>query len=32
MAKLQLSVHSDLREQAQPLVDALQHVADSIEG
>ena len=32
MAKLQLSVHSDLREVAQPLVDALQNVADSIEG
>jgi hypothetical protein len=32
MAKLQLSVHSDLREEAQPLVDALQNVADSIEG
>jgi hypothetical protein len=32
MAKLQLSVHSDLREEAQPLVDTLQHVADSIEG
>lgn len=32
MAKLQLSVHSDLREAAQPLVDALQNVADSIEG
>lgn len=32
MAKLQLSVHSDLREQAQPLVDALQHVAEPIEG
>ena len=32
MAKLQLSVHSGFREQAQPLVDALQHVADSIEG
>jgi len=32
MAKVQISVHSDLREDAQPLVDALQHIADSIEG
>ena len=32
MAKLQISVHSDSREEAQPLVDALQHMADSIEG
>jgi hypothetical protein len=32
MAKLQISVHIDLRQDAQPLVDALQHVADSIEG
>ena len=32
MAKLKLSVHSDFREEAQPLLDALQHIADSIEG
>ena len=32
MAKLQISVHSDLHQNAQPLVDALQHMADSIEG
>ncbi len=32
MAKLELSVHSDLRKEAQPLLDALQHIADSIEG
>jgi len=32
MAKLQLSVHSDFRQDAQPLVDAIQHMADSIEG
>ncbi|WP_143570192.1 hypothetical protein [Thalassovita mediterranea] len=32
MANLQISVHSDLREQAQPLLDALQHISDSIEG
>ena len=32
MAKLQLSVHSTFREDAQPLVDAIQHMADSIEG
>ena len=32
MAKVQISVHIDLRQDAQPLVDALQHVADSIEG
>ena len=32
MAQLRISVHSELRDEAQPLVDALQHVADSIEG
>ena len=32
MAKLQISVHSDFREQARPLLDALLHIADSIEG
>ena len=32
MAKLEISVHSELREEAQPFMDALQHVADSIEG
>lgn len=31
MAKLELSVHSDFREEAQPLLDALEHIADSIE-
>ena len=32
MAQLRISVHSDLRDEAQPLLDALQLVADSIEG
>ena len=32
MAQLRISVHSDLRDEAQPLLDALQHMADSIEG
>lgn len=32
MAKLEISVHSELREEAQPLINAMQHVADSIEG
>ena len=32
MAIFEISVHSELREEAQPLVDALQYVADFIEG
>jgi len=32
MAIFEISVHSELREEVQPLVDALQYVADFIEG
>ena len=32
MAKLELFVHSDLSKGAQPIIDALMHVADAIEG
>jgi len=32
MAKLQISVRSDFRKEAQPLVDVLLHMANSVEG
>jgi len=32
MAQLRISVHSDLRDEAQPLLDVLFHVANSVEG
>lgn len=32
MAKLEISVHSDFHEEAQPLLDALLQMANSVEG